>query len=153
MLFHFQGYYHNPEATKQLIDEYGFIKTGDIGYFNDDGLLFVVDRKKDILKYKGIHMNPSEIENVIESMEGVQAVSVVGIPDDLCVNLITAAVVKRDGFEKLSEKEIIDFVASKMIEYKQLSGGVYFFKEFPTTLSGKVLKKSILEEILKLRKN
>lgn len=134
------------------MDEHGFIKTGDIGYFNDEGMLFVVDRKKDILKYKGIHVNPSEIENVIESIEGVQAVSVVGIPDDLCVNLISAGVVKRERFEKLTEKEIIDFVASKLPEYKQLSGGVYFFKKLPTTLSDKVLKKSVLEEILKLKK-
>lgn len=134
------------------MDEHGFIKTGDIGYFNDEGMLFVVDRKKDILKYKGIHVNPSEIENVIESIEGVQAVSVVGIPDDLCVNLIAAGVVKRERFEKLTEKEIIDFVASKLPEYKQLSGGVYFFKKLPTTLSDKVLKKSVLEEILKLKK-
>lgn len=147
-----QGYYNNPEATKQLRDKDNFIKTGDIGYFNDDGMLFVVDRKKDILKYKGIHVNPSEIENVIESIEGVQAVSVVGIPDELYVNLITAAIVKREGFEKLTEKEIIEFVASRLPEYKQLSGGVYFFKKLPTTLSDKIIKRLVLEEILKLKK-
>lgn len=134
------------------MDDDGFIQTGDIGYFNDEGMLSVVDRKKDILKYKGIHVNPSEIENVIESIEGVQAVSVVGIPDELCVNLITAGVVRRAGFEKLTEKEIIDFVASKLPEYKQLSGGVYFFEKFTTSLNDKVLKKAILEDILKLRK-
>lgn len=114
-------------------------------------MLFLVDRKKEILKYKGIHVNPSEIENVIESIEGVEAVSVVGVPDDLCVNLITAAIVKREGFEKLSENEIINYVSSKLPDYKQLSGGVYFFKAFPTTISHKIMKRSILDDILKLK--
>lgn len=148
---YFQGYYNNAEATKQLFDEDGFIKSGDLGYFNDDGMLFVVDRKKDILKYKAIQVNPSEIENVIESIKGVEAVSVVGIPDELCENLITAAIVKCEGFEKLTENEIINYVESKLPDYKQLSGGVYFFKTFPTTITGKIVKKLILEEILKLK--
>lgn len=112
----------------------------------------MVDRKKDILKNKGLHVNPSEIENVIQTIEGVEAVSVVGIPDELCVHLITAAIVKREGYEKLTEKEIIDFVAGKLCEYKQLSGGVYFFKELPTTLSDKIVKRTVLEEILKLQR-
>ncbi len=131
------------------MDEYDFIKTGDIGYINDDGMLFVIDRKKDILKFKGMHVNPSEIENVIEAIEGVQAVSVVGIPNELCVNLITAAIVKREGYDGLTEKKIVDHVAAKLADYKHLSGGVYFFKALPTTLTNKIMKRSILEEILK----
>jgi 4-coumarate--CoA ligase len=66
------------EATKNAVDEDGFLKTGDIGFVDEGGSIFLIDRTKEIMKYKGYQINPSEIENVIESIEGVELVSVVG---------------------------------------------------------------------------
>jgi acyl-CoA synthetase (AMP-forming)/AMP-acid ligase II len=140
------------EASASIQDSDGFIKTGDLGYFNENGVLFVVDRKKDIMKYKGYHVNPSEIENIIESIDGVQQVSVVGIPDEMATNLFTAAIVKRKGFESLNEHQIISHVASVFPEYKQLHGGVYFFDKLPMTANGKVIKRFIIDEILLMKK-
>jgi acyl-CoA synthetase (AMP-forming)/AMP-acid ligase II len=158
MLFPFLGYYNNPEATKSVVNADGFFKTGDIGYFNDDGILHVIDRKKEIFKYFMHHVskknfpkifdflilsqiNPTEIENVIQSMDGVESVAVVPIPNEETYNLACAVIIKRD--ELLTEKDVIDYVAQKLPHYKQLHGGVIFVNEFPMTPSGKVVKRLI----------
>lgn len=148
-----QGYYNNPEASANATDEEGFFKSGDIGYFDESGGLYVVDRKKEILKYKNYHFNPSEIENVIATITGVELVSVVGIPDQFVGDKAVAAVVKRNGLKGLAEKEIVDYVAQSLPdEHKHLHGGVVFVDELPMTLSGKVQRKLVKEMITKIRK-
>jgi acyl-coenzyme A synthetase/AMP-(fatty) acid ligase len=100
------------------------------------------------MNYKGIQINPSEIESVIENIEGVKFVAVVGILDPVVQNLATAVVVKRPGFEGLTEKQIVDIVAANLPEHKQVHGGVYFADQLPTTLSGKVKKREVIELIV-----
>jgi acyl-CoA synthetase (AMP-forming)/AMP-acid ligase II len=112
----------------------------------------VIDRKKNILKYKGYHINPSEIENEIQSMEGVEIVSVVGLPDLYLTNATAAAIVKTKD-SKLTSDEVIEFIASKFPVYKQLHGGVYFFDKLPMTPSGKIIKRKVIEDILKVPKS
>jgi 4-coumarate--CoA ligase len=146
-----QGYYSNPEATAQALDEQGFFKTGDIGYFDENHFLYIVDRKKDILKYKGFQFNPSEIESVIEVIEGVEMVAVVGLPDPIVTDLPTAVVVRRKGFEDLTEEKILRVVAEKLPVNKHLHGGVFFVDELPMTLSGKIKKNSVIEMIMKIK--
>jgi len=107
-----------------------------------------VDRKKEIMKVYGHSLNPSEIENIIEEVEGVELVAVVGIPDEIVGNYVTAAVVKRAGFEDLAEQTIIDHVASKLADFKHLRGGVYFFDELPMTGSGKIQKRFVKESLI-----
>lgn len=138
-----QGYYNNPQATKDALDDEGFVKTGDIGFVDKHGYLYVIDRKKEIFKYKGHQINPSELENVIQKIDGVEFVAVVGIPNDATYNLIAAVITKKPGFESLSEQQIFDFVAENLPEYKHLHGGVYFVDELPMTISGKFLKREI----------
>ncbi|CRK97985.1 CLUMA_CG011357, isoform A [Clunio marinus] len=141
--FKFIGYYNNPEASLNAIDSEGFLKTGDIGHIDEKGCIFIIDRKKEIMKYKGYQINPSEIENIIESIEGVEVVSVVGIPDPIAHNLPAAVIVKRPEFEDLTEQFIIDYVAEKLPEYKHLHGGAYFIDEIPMTPTGKILKRFV----------
>lgn len=117
--------------------------TGDIGFIDEAGRIFIIDRKKEVMKCKGYQVNPSEIENVIESIEGVEFVSVVGIPDPNATNLPAAVVVKRAEFDDLTEQFIIDFVAEKLPEYKQLLGGAHFVDELPMTPSGKIQKRFV----------
>lgn len=109
----------------------------------------VVDRMKDTFKYKGFHVNPSEVEGCILQLEGVEAVSVIGVPDEETQNLATAAVVKKVGFEKLTTREIISHVAKNLPPPKQLHGGVVFMNALPMTVSGKVLKRAIRDKLLK----
>lgn len=142
-LRYFQGYYNNPEASATAIYADGFIKTGDVGYVNENGFMYVIDRKKDIFKCKGYHTNPSEIENVIQLIEGVEVVVVVGVPDPLTLFLPAAVIKKKNGFDELKEDDVVAFVAARLPEYKQLDAGVYFVDEFPTTVSGKIIKRDV----------
>ena len=128
------------------MDSDGFVKTGDRGFVDDKGCVFIIDRIKDIFKYGGYHINPSEIENVIESMEGVEMSAVVGIPDSFAANLTAAVIVRRPGFERqLTEEAVLKYVASTLPHYKHLHGGVYFVDKLPMTLSGKIQKRFVKE--------
>lgn len=131
------------EASDNAVDDEGYLKTGDIGFIDENGCIFIIDRKKEIMKYRGYQVSPSEIENMIESIEGVELVSVVGIPDPTATNLTAAVIVKRPEFEELSEEFIINYVATRMPEYKHLHGGVHFIDELPMTASGKIQKRFV----------
>ena len=148
----FQGYYNNPAATKDALDEDGFIKTGDIGYVDERGFVYVIDRKKEIFKYKGHQINPSELENVIQALKAVEFVAVMGIPNDETYNLAAAVIKKKEGYGDLSEQDVVDFVAQKLPDYKQLHGGAFFVKEFPTTATAKILKRETKEILVKMYK-
>ncbi|KAL5276276.1 hypothetical protein ACFFRR_001858 [Megaselia abdita] len=142
------GYHGNEEATKGIWIN-GCIYTGDLGYFDENETLFVVDRKKEILKYKNFHYSPNEIEQVILELPEVVEVSVVGIPDLIMTDLPAAAVVKKEN-SFLSEKDIYDHVARKMVDFKHLRGGVYFVDAVPKTASGKNLRRIVKEMLTKL---
>lgn len=135
------------------MDSDGFVKTGDIGYVDQLGFVYVIDRKKDIFKYNGFHINPSEIENVIQTIEGVEFVSVVAIPNDPTCNLAAAAIKKKADCEDFSEQDVIDKVASVLPEYKQLHGGVFFLEDIPCTASGKFLRRATQDLVVKMFKD
>lgn len=131
-------------ASENAVDSDGFLKTGDIGSVDENGCIVIIDRKKAIMKYRGYQVNPSEIENIIASIEGVELVSVVGIPDPIATNLPAALVVKRPEFEDdLTEQFIMDYVAERLPEYKHLHGGAHFVDELPMTASGKIQKRFV----------
>ena len=83
------------------------------------------------MKYKGYQVSTTEIEDVIKSIEGVEMVCVVGIPDKVCTNLPAAVIVKNPEFDDLSEQFIIDYVAEKLPDHNHLHGGAYFVEELP----------------------
>lgn len=108
-----------------------------------------VDRKKECFFYKSYSVNPAEIEELISSIDGVAETAVVGISDPSAQNLATAAVVKKSGYDELTEQVIVDFVASRLPFYKHLYGGVVFMDSLPTSAAGKVMKKWIREKLMK----
>ncbi|XP_058443734.1 uncharacterized protein LOC131425681 [Malaya genurostris] len=144
--FVFMEYFGNSEATEEMIDSDLWLHTGDIAYFDEDGLLFIIDRKKDIIKYAGYQISPSEIEDVILQVPGVNSVCVVGIPVE-GNDLPAALVVKFTGSE-ITENDIVDAVASTMNDIKHLRGGVYFVSELPMTPSGKPLRRKCRDIII-----
>lgn len=148
--YKWNGYYGDKEATSKSIDD-GWFKTGDLGFFDKDGNLFVVDRKKEILKFQNFHYFPTEIELVILELPDVVEVCVCGLPDLAMMDLPAAIVVKKSG-SILSEKEVIDYVASKMANYKHLRGGVYFVDKIPKTVSGKNVRKEVKNLVIQLAK-
>jgi 4-coumarate--CoA ligase len=138
----FLGYANNLEETRNAFDKEGWFKTGDLGYINDEGDIFVVDRKKDMIKYLNYQVAPSELENFIISIDGVLAVCVVGIPDMLCGDLAVAVIVK-DINSELTEQDIIEEVSRNFPPFKRLHGGAYFMDGMPLTPSGKIKKREV----------
>ncbi|XP_062544517.1 uncharacterized protein LOC134211555 [Armigeres subalbatus] len=135
----FMEYFGNPESTEEMKTEDGWLRTGDIARVDEDGLFYIVDRKKDIIKYAGYQISPTEIETVIMKVPGVASVCVTGIPvpgNDLPVALVVKA-----SDSEVTEEKIIQMVAENMVDFKHLRGGVYFVDAFPMTPSGKILRR------------
>ncbi|XP_065074848.1 probable 4-coumarate--CoA ligase 1 [Ochlerotatus camptorhynchus] len=148
----FRGYYGNEEASKDMLNSEGWLHTGDIGRFDEEGYLYVVDRKKDMFKYNNFPISPTEIECVIQQMPGVAAACVVGIPGEPN-DLATALVVRREDCSGgLDAAELVRRTNESLPDYKHLRGGVYFAEELPLTPSGKVLRRMVRENILKMMK-
>lgn len=146
------GYVKDKKATEEVYKSGGWYHTGDLGHFDKDGFLYIVDRVKEIMKAKGgFHVSPTEIEGVILQLPGVADVCVCGIPDDLVVNLPAAFVIKSIG-SNITDNMITTHVSSKMDYYKHLSGGVYFVDQLPRTASGKILRRIVAKEAEKLYK-
>lgn len=136
----FLGYYGNKEASLNCMDEEGWIRTGDIGFVDDDCDLHVVDRMKDILKYNNYQVNPSEIEALLQKLKDVIMVAVVGIPHPISTDL-PAALIVRKANSNLTEDEVHKFIQANSNQNKWLHGGVFFFDSLPMTPSGKILKR------------
>ncbi|XP_023938251.2 luciferin 4-monooxygenase-like [Bicyclus anynana] len=144
----FKCYYNNPVMTKATFDDDGWFKTGDLFYRDEHHNYYYVDRLKLLLKYRNHQVSPVEIESVIIKHPGVLDVAVTGIPDPECGDLPVALVILEDG-HKVTAQEIKDLVKESLTDTKQLRGGVFFLKEFPTTSTSK-LDRVKLKELAKI---
>jgi 4-coumarate--CoA ligase len=145
----FAGYWKNERATANALTSDGYFKTGDIGYQDKDGNFYITDRIKELIKYKGSQVAPAELEGVLLSHDKVNDVAVLGIQrDDLATEVPIAYVVPRPGTAASPqlEKEIVDFVASKVANHKKLRGGVKFVEEIPKSAAGKILRRVLKEK-------
>ncbi|XP_033364444.1 4-coumarate--CoA ligase 1-like [Bombus vosnesenskii] len=136
------GYLKNPEATKNTIDKDGWVHTGDLAYYNEKGEVFIMDRLKEVMKYRGHQITPTEIENVLQSHPAVLEVAVVGIPHPTDDEHPIAFVSKIPNKE-VSAEELIKMVASNLVDNCKLRGGVRFLPSLPHTHSGKISKKEL----------
>ncbi|KAH8418800.1 hypothetical protein KR222_007530, partial [Zaprionus bogoriensis] len=138
------GYFDDPVATRQIQDFEGWIHTGDLGYFGDDNELYIVDRKKETLKYQGAHYWPTEIEHAIRELPQVSEVCVVGVPNELLGDAAGALVVRQPD-SQLTAKDITDHVARRLpVITKQLHSGVRFVQRLPINANGKTMRKAAL---------
>ena len=104
--------------------------------------LFIVDRMKELIKYKGMQVAPSELEHLLLTHPQVLDAAVVGLPDEMAGELPRAYVVKRQGSD-LNEKQVEDFVNSQVANFKKLRGGVIFLSQIPKLASGKILRRQL----------
>ncbi|XP_071053038.1 luciferin 4-monooxygenase-like [Onthophagus taurus] len=142
-----KGYYNNPEATKKSFNNKGWFKTGDLGYYDDDAYFYIVDRLKELIKYKSFQVAPAEIESLLQQHCKVLEVAVVGLPDERDGELPLAFIVRQPNVE-LSEDEVKKFVASRLSHHNHLHGGVRFVDKLPKNSSGKILRR-VLKQIIK----
>jgi acyl-CoA synthetase (AMP-forming)/AMP-acid ligase II len=138
------GYYKNPEETAAVINGDGWIRTGDVGYIDEDGFLFLVDRSKDLIISGGENIYPSEIENVLYSHAAVNECAVFGIPDDYWGELPAAHVVL-EARQNVGEQELMDFCTERLARYKR-PRMIRFVEALPKTAVGKIQKNMIREE-------
>lgn len=115
----FQGYHNNPQATKDAFFE-GFYRTGDVGIFVN-GLNYIVDRKKELIKYKGLQVAPAELEDTLVGHPEISDAAVIGVPDESAGEVPRAYVVKAAGSD-VTEKEIVEFVKESLSNHKHLRG-------------------------------
>ncbi|XP_014372088.2 4-coumarate--CoA ligase 1 [Papilio machaon] len=137
-----QGYMGDKAASDALIDSEGYVRTGDIGYYDEDGFFYVVDRLKELIKYKGFQVAPAELEALLLQHPGVAECGVVGTPDEAAGELPTAFVVRLPGSD-VTETEIVQYVAGKVSPAKHLRGGVIFVNDIPKNASGKILRREL----------
>ncbi|KAH8252224.1 hypothetical protein KR038_004276, partial [Drosophila bunnanda] len=143
-----KGYFGNPVETRRMQDSEGWFHTGDLGYFDEQNRLFVVDRKKEMCKYQGHQYLPSEIEGVIDELPQVEEVCVVSIYDEQQGDAAGALVVKGQGVS-ITAQEIRDHVARRLPAIqKQLHAGVQFTDKLPTNSNGKVFRRKAREEFV-----
>jgi acyl-CoA synthetase (AMP-forming)/AMP-acid ligase II len=135
-----KGYLNRPDATARTIDEEGWIHTGDIGYVDEDGFLYVVDRAKELIKYKGYQVAPAELEEVLISHPSIADAAVIPSPDGEAGEVPKAFVVRRGD---LGADEIIEFVAERVAPYKKVRR-LEFVAEIPKSPSGKILRRLLV---------
>lgn len=136
----FAGYYNNPEKSKEVLKD-GWYHTDDYGYLDDEGFLFVIDRQINLVRYYGVKFSPLEIEELIDQIEEVVASAVVAAIE-AGIEYIYAFVIKKPDSDLKSE-DVVEFVNSRVSDYKHLRGGAIFIDKFPLTPSGKVKKRDL----------
>ncbi|MBN2689599.1 MAG: AMP-binding protein [Gammaproteobacteria bacterium] len=135
-----QGYWGNEEETAKVFWEDGWLKTGDIGLMDENGFLYIVDRKKDMIVTTGYNVFPNEVEDVIASHPLVKEVAVVGIPHKHAGELVKAYIVRED--ESLTKDKVIAFCKDRLTSYK-VPKRVEFREDLPKSQVGKVLRRAL----------
>jgi long-chain acyl-CoA synthetase len=135
-----KGYYNQPGETERTIIDDGWLCTGDIGKMDEDGFMYIVDRKKDMILVSGFNVFPNEIENVVISHPKVLEVAAIGVPDEKSGEVVKIFVVKKDN--GLSKDEILAFCKEHLTGYK-VPKHVEFRDELPKTNVGKILRRAL----------
>ncbi|MEU9865265.1 4-coumarate--CoA ligase family protein [Streptomyces sp. NPDC047971] len=137
-----KGYLGRPDATADMIDADGWVHTGDIGRVDENGWLFVVDRVKELIKYKGFQVAPAELEALLLTHEGIADAAVIGVHDEEGTEIPKAFVVRQAGAADLDGEDVMAYVAGKVAPYKKIRR-VEFIDGVPRAASGKILRREL----------
>ena len=137
-----KGYLNRPEATAHTIDADGWLHTGDVGYADEDGHFFIVDRAKELIKYKGFQVAPAELEAILLTHPSIVDAAVIPCPDEEAGEVPKAYVVRND---KVSSELIMEFIAGQVAPFKKIRF-VEFIDKIPKSASGKILRRVLIEQ-------
>ena len=135
-----KGYWQKPEETAKVIDADGWLHTGDMARIDEQGFVYIVDRKKDMILVSGFNVYPNEIEDVVAAMPGVLEVAAVGVPDERSGEAVKLYVVKKDP--ALTADQIKAYCRESLTGYKQ-PRQIEFRSELPKSNVGKILRKEL----------
>jgi long-chain acyl-CoA synthetase len=141
----FAGYWNKPEETKAAFVDDGYFLTGDIGYMNEDGWLFLVDRKKDMIISGGFNVYPSVIEHALFEHKDIEGVIVIGVPDDYRGEAAKAFIKMKKGAAPLTLDAVREFLADKVGKH-EMPTAIEIRDALPMTSVGKLSKKELVEE-------
>jgi acyl-CoA synthetase (AMP-forming)/AMP-acid ligase II len=136
-----KGYLNNPAATAESLDGDGWYHTGDIGYADEDGYFYIVDRLKELIKYKAYQVAPAELEALLLSHPAVADAAVIPSPDEEAGEVPKAFLVMRNP---MTVEEVLDFVAAHVAPYKKIRR-VEFVEQLPKSPVGKLLRRVLRE--------
>jgi long-chain acyl-CoA synthetase len=139
-----KGYWRKPEATSSTVDADGWLRTGDAGYIDEDGYLFIQDRIKDMIITGGENVYPAEVENAVHGHPHVAEVAVIGVPDDTWGESVKAIVVPKPGVTP-SAADIIGFARTRIAHYKAPRSVDFLATPLPRSASGKILRRELRE--------
>ncbi|CAH9070830.1 unnamed protein product [Cuscuta epithymum] len=139
-------YLNDPEATARTVDAEGWLHTGDIGYVDDDDEVFIIDRVKELIKFKGFQVPPAELEGLLVTHPMIVDAAVVPQKDDGAGEIPVAFVVRSSDGVDLTEDSVKEFIAKQVVFYKKLHK-VYFLQTIPKSPSGKILRKELREKL------
>jgi len=142
-----KGYWQRQEATDEILDVEGWLKTGDIAVIQEDGYMRIVDRKKDMILVSGFNVYPNELEDVLATLPGVLQCAAIGVPDEKSGEAIKIFVVVKPG-ETLTKEQVMEHMRANVTGYK-VPKAVEFRDVLPTTNVGKILRRELRDEELK----
>jgi long-chain acyl-CoA synthetase len=138
-----RGYWKKPEETSKVLDEQGWLKTGDMARVDAQGYVYIVDRKKDMIIVSGFNVYPNEIEDVIALMDGVKQVAVIGVPNEHTTEAVKAFIVKSDP--KLTQEMVVEHCQKHLTRYK-IPKEIEFRFDLPLSNVGKVIRRLLKDE-------
>ncbi|HCO57445.1 MAG TPA: long-chain-fatty-acid--CoA ligase, partial [Burkholderiales bacterium] len=138
------GYWNRPDETSLIFTGDGYLKTGDLGYVDEQGYVFIVDRKKDMILVSGFNVYPNEVEEAAAEHPGIQEAAAIGVPDPQCGEVVKLFVVRKDP--ALNEEAIIAHCRSLLTNYK-VPKHIEFRDELPKTNVGKILRRALREPV------
>jgi long-chain acyl-CoA synthetase len=138
-----KGYWNNPKETAACLSDDGWLRTGDVGRFDEDGYLYLIERMKEMIKYKGYQVAPAELEALLHEHPAVLDAAVIPKPDLAGGEIPKACVVLREGSDASAE-DLMAFVAGKVAPYKKIRE-VEFLDAIPKTMTGKILRRDLIQ--------
>jgi acyl-CoA synthetase (AMP-forming)/AMP-acid ligase II len=136
------GYLNNPEATAAMIDPEGWLHTGDVGYVDEDGCFYIIDRVKELIKYKGFQVAPAELEAILLTHPAIADAAVIPSPDEEAGEVPKAFIVRKGD---INEAQVMEHVAGHVAPYKRIRL-VEFIDQIPKSPSGKILRRVLVQK-------
>lgn len=138
------GYLNKPLSA--YFDNEGFGMTGDIGVYDENGVIRYLDRCKELIKYKNNHIAPTELEDIMQRHPAVKESLAFGKEDPTVQELVSFAVVKNQGFEDVTEEELISYLDAEVTDFKRIRGGLTFMESLPRNSVGKLTRRVLRQQ-------
>jgi long-chain acyl-CoA synthetase len=138
-----EGYWHRADETDKVMLPGGWLRSGDVGRFDDNGFVYIEDRKKDMILVSGFNVYPNEVENVVVEMDGILEAAAIGMPDEQCGESVKLFAVRKNP--DVTEQDVLDYCRANLTNYKRPKQ-VEFRDELPKTNVGKILRRALRDD-------